>query len=95
MEQNEFNVEIGDYGTDEAEAYIDALWDNAVKITEHPERWKYLLDLMHHRSQAALDTPFEAYCLILKTYIDLMEQKTLKPHDLRLLEKGDYTAYQY
>lgn len=95
LEQNEFNVEISDYGTAEAEAYFDALWDSAVEITENDVRKKILLDLMRHRSQAALVTPFEAYCLILKTYIDLMEQKSLKPHVLRLLEKRGYKSYAY
>ena len=32
--QNEFNVEISDYGTQEAEDYFDELWAKAVKITE-------------------------------------------------------------
>ncbi len=95
LEQNEFNVEISDYGTDEAEAYFEALWETAVKITENDTRKKYLLDLMRHKSQAALVTPYEAYCLILKTYIDLMEQKSIKPHVLRLLEKRGYKSYSY
>jgi len=95
LEQNEFNVEISDYGTEEAEEYFDALWESAVKITEHNERRKYLLDLIRNRSQAALVTPFEAYCLILKTYIDLMEQKSVKPYILRLLEKRGYKFYSY
>lgn len=32
--QNEFNVEISDYGFEEAEKYFDDLWENAVRITE-------------------------------------------------------------
>ena len=95
LEQNEFNVEISDYGTDEAESYFDALWDTAIEITGHIERKKYLLDLMRHRSQTALVTPFEAYCLILKTYIDLMEQRSIKPHVIRLLENKGYKSYSY
>lgn len=95
LEQNEFNVEISDYGTEEAEAYFEALWEPAIKITENVERKKYLLDLIRNRSQAALVTPFEAYCLILKTYIDLMEQKTIKPQVIRLLEKRGYKTYNY
>ena len=31
--QNEFNVEISDYGTREAEDYFEDLWVKAVKIT--------------------------------------------------------------
>jgi hypothetical protein len=36
--QNEFNVEIGDYGWKEAEEYFNELWRTAVPITEIPER---------------------------------------------------------
>ncbi len=33
-EQEEFNVEISDYGVDEAEEYFEQLWESAVEITE-------------------------------------------------------------
>jgi len=33
-DQDEFNVEISDYGFDEAEQYFDTLWNNAISITE-------------------------------------------------------------
>ena len=67
-EQNEFNVEIGDYGTEKAEEYFDKLWETAVEITEEPQRKKDLIELIHNRSQAADVTPFEAYVKVLKTY---------------------------
>ena len=95
QEQNEFNVEIGDYGTDEAEAFFDSLWETALPITENVERKQHLLNLIHNRSQAALVTPYEAYVLILKTYIELMEQKRIKPKVVRILEKKGYRKYTY
>lgn len=96
-EQNEFNVEIGDYGTDKAEEYFDSLWDSAsvIKITEEQTRRKYLLDLIKNRTQAADVTPFEAYVKVLKTYIDLQKQKQIKPHVQRLLEERGYKSYAY
>jgi superfamily II DNA or RNA helicase/HKD family nuclease len=94
-EQNEFNVEIGDYGTDKAEEYFDKLWATAVPITEEPQRKKDLLDLIRNRSQAALVTPFEAYVKVLKTYIDLQKQRQIKPHVQRLLEEKGYKSYVY
>ena len=94
-EQNEFNVEIGDYGTDKAEQYFDELWDTAIEITESPERKRDLLGLIKNRSQAAEVTPFEAYVKVLKTYIDLQEQRQIKPHVQRLLEKRGYKSYSY
>lgn len=94
-EQNEFNVEIGDYGTDKAQEYFDTLWDTAIEITEEPKRRSDLLDLIRNRSQAADVTPFEAYVKVLKTYIDLQQQKQIKPHVQRLLEKKGYKSYAY
>jgi len=94
-EQNEFNVEIGDYGTDKAQEYFDGLWETALKITEEPQRKKDLLELIHNRSQAALVTPFEAYVKVLKTYIDLQKQRQIKPHVSKLLEDRGYKSYSY
>lgn len=93
--QNEMNVEIRDYGSEEAEKWFDELWQTALPITDEEHRKKYLIDLLKNRSQVAEVTPFEAYVLVLKTYVELMEQKTVKPHVLRLLEENGYKDYQY
>jgi len=93
--QNEFNVEISDYGTQEAEEYFDDLWRTAVPITEIPARKDYLTRFVRDKTQVAEVTPFEAYALVLKSYLDLMEQKTIKPHVKRLLEENGYKDYQY
>ncbi len=93
--QNEFNVEISDYGTKEAEDYFDDLWQKAVPITEIPERKEFLARFVRDKTQVALVTPFEAYALVLKSYLDLLEQKTIKPHVKRLLEENGYKDYQY
>jgi superfamily II DNA or RNA helicase len=93
--RNEFNVEISDYGWGDAQAYFDELWKTAVPITENPQRKEDLLHFVRHRTQAAEITPFEAYVLVLKTYLDLMAQKEIKPHVVRLLEENGYIAYSY
>ena len=93
--QNEFNVEISDYGWRESEEYFDDLWRTAVPITEIPERKEYLTRFVRNKTQVADVTPFEAYALVLKSYLDLMEQKTIKPHVKRLLEENGYKDYQY
>lgn len=93
--QQEFNVEIGDYGWEDAEEYFDDLWGSAVPITQIPERKKGLIEYIRNRTQVAEVSPFEAYVLVLKAYLDLMKQKTIKPHVVRLLEKQGYTKYQY
>lgn len=93
--QNEFNVEIGDYGWQDAQAYFDELWETAVPITEIPQRKHDLIRFVRERTQAAEITPFEAYVLVLKTYLDLMALKEIKPHVIRLLEDNGYIVYQY
>lgn len=93
--QYEFNVEIGDYGWDDAKAYFDDLWRTAVSITEHIQRKQDLIRIIRDRTQVAEITPFEAYTLVIKTYLNLMEQKKIKPHVQRLLEERGYISYQY
>ncbi len=95
LEQNEFNVEIGDYGTQEAEEYFDSLWENSIPITENISRRNRLVDIIRNQTQAAQVSPFEAYALILKTYTQLQEQKQVKPQVIRLLEAGGYKVYSY
>ena len=95
MGQNELNVEIGDYGTEEAEEHFDALWETAVPITENELRRSKLLEIIRNNTQAAEVSPFEAYALIIKTYLDLQEQKQVKPQVIRLLESRGYKTYSY
>lgn len=93
--QQEFNVEIKDYGYPEAVAYFEELWENAIPITEMDQRKKQLIEFILHRSQAAEVSPFEAYALILKTYLDLQSQKKLKPKVEQLLEDNGFHKFSY
>ena len=93
--QQEFNVEIGDYGWEEAEAYFDELWTMAIPLSEVPERKEQILRIIRRQTQVAEITPFEAYALVLKTYLDLMEQKALRPQVKRLMEDQGYVVYRY
>ena len=93
--QDEFNVEISDYGTEDAEKYFDNLWDDAVKITEHPEFRHKFIRFLEQETFIADVTPFEAYALILKNYIDSQRQKRLKPSLQDLLIKKGYIPYKY
>jgi len=92
--QQEFNVEIGDYGWAEAEAWFDDLWDTAIPITETDNGRKEVLHIVRRQTQVAEITPFEAYALTLKTYLDLMAQK-ITPSLERLMEDRGYTAFRY
>jgi len=93
--QEEFNVEIKDYGFTDAEHYFDELWNKALPITEDDGRRTFVIDFIRHRSQAAIVTPFEAYALILKTYLDLQQQKQLKPEVERILEEIGFKKFSY
>ena len=93
--QNEFNVEISDYGAREAEDYFDKLWEEAVKITENPAFKEELIDLLEQKTLITEVTPYEAFALVLKTYIELQEQKQIKQSLLELLERKGYRTYKY
>jgi len=93
--QNEFNVEISDYGFEDAEEYFDNLWTQAVKITEHEETKKRLIEVIERETLVKDVSPFEAFCLILKTYLDSFDQKKVGDSIISLMEKNGYKPYQY
>lgn len=93
--QNEFNVEISDYGFDDAEKYFDDLWDEAVKITEYEDVKMKLIKVVEKETLVKDITPFEAYCLVLKTYLDSFEQKNIGQSLIKTLEDNGYKTYQY
>jgi superfamily II DNA or RNA helicase/HKD family nuclease len=93
--QDEFNVEIGDYGFEDAEKYFDELWSKAVKITEHDDTKKRLIEVIEKETLIKDVSPFEAFCLTLKTYLDSFEQKEIGESLIKILEENGYTTYQY
>lgn len=48
--QREFNVEISDFGFEDAEGYFDYLWDEAVKITEDDVVKRRLIDVVEKQT---------------------------------------------
>lgn len=93
--QNEFNVEISDFGCEEAERYFDDLWQNAVLITEKDELKKQLLSTVEHETLVKDITPFEAFCLVLKTYLDSFGSAEVSASLSELLKKNGYKPYRY
>jgi superfamily II DNA or RNA helicase/HKD family nuclease len=93
--QEEFNVEISDYGTKEADQYFDELWQFAAPITEKDEYKDRLIDLLKNKTLIAEVTPFEAFVLVLKTYLEALEQNGVKQSVTDLLQKRNYTTYAY
>lgn len=93
--QEEFNVEIRDYGYPDAVQYFDELWERATPITEQSENRKILIDFIRNKTQVATITPFEAYCLVIKTYLDLQNQENEEVDLDTLLEKIDLKKFSY
>lgn len=93
--QAEFNVEISDFGTAEAEKYFDDLWDIAVKITENEVIKQKLRSVIENETLVKEVTPFEAYALTLKTYLDSFEQKNIGQSLIDLLKENGYTPFEY
>jgi len=93
--QNEFNVEISDYGFEDAESYFDKLWDEGVKITEFEELKKKLIETLEKETLIKEITPFEAYCLVLKTFLESYEHKDIGTSIIELMEKNEYKPYHY
>jgi len=93
--QEEFNVEISDYGFKDAEDYFDALWKNAVEITEDDIIKKRLIETIENETLVKEITPFDAFVLVLKTYLDSFEKKEIGQSLVTLLEDNNYTPYQY
>jgi len=93
--QQEFNVEISDYGIDEAEDYFDALWDRAIPITEIEDTRKRLIEIIEKETLIKEITPFEAYCLVLKTYLDSFSGRELSKRVEEVLLENNYRIYNY
>ena len=93
--QEEFNVEIRDYGFETAEKYFNELWETAIPISEAPNGKEVVADFLKNGTQTSLITPYEAYAYILKTYIELHESKKITPYLDRLLEENGFEKYAY
>ncbi|OQA83416.1 MAG: ATP-dependent helicase HepA [Microgenomates group bacterium ADurb.Bin238] len=93
--QNEFNVEISSYGFEDAQKYFDNLWKDAVKITEYKETKEKLLEIVEKETLIKDITPFEAFCLVLKTYLDSFEGREISDALVDTLKANGYTPYQY
>jgi len=94
-DQEEFNVEISDYGVDDAEQYFNNLWDNSIKITEDNELKTRIIEILEKETLIKRITPFEAYALVLKTYLDSFERKELDSSLIEILKDNGYAPYQY
>lgn len=95
--QAEFNVEVSDFGAPvKAEEFFDALWNESIKITEFEESKKQLIKLLEKDTLTRKITPFEAYALALKTYLDVYNPEgKLGDSVEKAFEKNNYKKYRY
>jgi len=93
--QDEFNVEISDHGFENTEKYFDELWNVAVKITEVEENKTTLIQTVENETLVKHITPYEAFVLLMKIYLESYEQKEISESLTKLLIENNYTPYKY
>lgn len=95
VSQGEFNIEVSDSNSEEAEIFFDELWVNSVKITEDDVTKDRLIKTLEEESIVAKITPFEAFVLVLKNYVEYTKQQKSERSLKLILEEAGYTPYQY
>lgn len=93
--QQEFNVEISDYGVEEAEEYFDSLWQRAIYVTEDDVTRHKLINVLEKETLIKEITPLEAYALVLNSYIDSFRGKEIGQRLVDVLEENGYRQYKY
>jgi superfamily II DNA or RNA helicase/HKD family nuclease len=94
-EQHEFNVEISDYGFEDAEQYFDELWGKASFVTEHEVIKARLVDLLKKETLIKEITPFEAYAFVLNAYLDTFKGKDTGQRLTEIFYENGYIPYNY
>lgn len=91
--QDEFNVEIKDYGFDEAKKYFDRLWENAIELDKQD-----IIDTLENKTFFKKVSPFHAYAYLLKTYLELYSRKheeNMRNYLKTFLKEKGYKIYDY
>ncbi|ACI19140.1 helicase-related protein [Dictyoglomus thermophilum] len=91
--QDEFNVEVKDYGFEEAEKYFDELWEKGIELSQ--EDINKTIYILENKSFLKEISPFEAYAYLLKTYLELHKGKILRKELEDLLKEKGYKPYNY
>ncbi|MCX8031710.1 MAG: phospholipase D-like domain-containing protein, partial [Thermodesulfovibrionales bacterium] len=91
--QEEFNVEVKDYGFDEAEKYFDRLWNDSIPLSS--EDINRLTEILTKETMIRQITPFIAYTYLLRTYLELHRGKGLSRELIKLMEDKGYKPYTY
>lgn len=85
LEQHELNVQLLDFGGEDSKLFFDTLWESAVPLTDDPATKTRIIELVGgDESLMAEVTPFEAYALVLKSYLEHRELVDKKDSILRI-----------
>ena len=93
--QGELNVELVDFGGDEASAYFEELWEEAVPLTDRAEVREEIVRIIQEESILAQPTPFEAYALVLKNYLEHRQQLDKTERIERIMEEAGYKPFAH
>lgn len=95
IDQNEFNVEISDYGFEEASDYFQQLWDSSTRLTAYSDQRSLIIETLKSETHLKQIEPLEAFFTVLDAYLN--EQKIPKSaKDLgEIAEKAGYRPYKY
>lgn len=104
-EQHELNVQLVDFGGEETKEFFDKLWESAVPLTDDEKTKTAIIEAIEgEKSILAPLTPFEAYALMLKKYLDCRDlvDKTnaiaralAEPRNVFDRDKPKYRTYTY
>lgn len=94
-DREEFNVEISDYGFEEAEKYFDELWNSAIPITETNIEKTKLIENIKEKTLLKSIHPFDAYMFVVKTWLDSFYKHESGRYISLLLEKKGYKPFKY
>jgi len=93
--QGELNIELSDFGGKEATEYFEALWKESVSLTDSPEVKERIFQIIREESILAQPTPFEAYALVLKNYLDHRRQLDKKARIEHVMKEAGYKPFAH
>ncbi len=93
--RDELNVQIGDFGQEEAQKYFDDLWETAIPLTADDDSRERLIKILMECSVAAEITPFEAYYMVLQNYLEYQRAQLKELQVERILRDAGFIKYRY
>jgi len=91
----ETDLDVAGEDGSKADVLFEELWEKSVTLTEDPLTKEKILAIIAGESMLSPVTPYEAYMLALKTYLDLQGQVNVSARIEALLEKNGYRKYRY